>query len=68
MTKHFLLSKTIWGGVISLLSFIVVFLISKTVQDKYFAITGILSSLLTIYGRITAKHKITFRRVRKNAR
>jgi len=61
MEKHWLKSKTIWGSLISLVSFIILFTVSKTAQDKYFAISGAISSLVSIYGRITAKHKLVFR-------
>jgi len=63
MYKHWLQSKTIWGSLISLISFVIVLCISKTAQDRYFAISGILSSIFSIYGRITAKHRITFKKV-----
>ena len=60
-SKPFYKSKTIWGALISLISFIVVFFVSHNVQDKYFAINGALSSIFTIYGRVKAEHKIHFK-------
>ena len=59
MTKHWAKSKAVWGSIISLVSFIIVFFVSKTASDKYFAVSGALSSLLSLYGRITAKHTLT---------
>jgi len=60
--KHALKSKGIWGGLIGALSSIILFFVSKTAQDKYFALTTFFSSVLAIYGRWTAKHKLYFRR------
>jgi len=57
-SKPFYQSKTVWGGVISLISFVFVFFTAHNVQDKYFAVNGALSSLLAIYGRFKAEHKI----------
>lgn len=57
-TKHFLKSKTIWGSLISLISFIILFFVSKTAQDKYFAISGAIGSIGAIYGRLVAKERL----------
>ncbi len=57
-SKHFLKSKTIWGSLISLISFIFLFFISKTAQDRYFAITGAIGAIGSIYGRLVAKEKL----------
>lgn len=57
-SKHFIQSKTIWASVISLISFIIVFFTSKTAQDKYFAISGALGAIGSIYGRLVAKERL----------
>ena len=56
--KHLLKSKTIWGSLISLLSFIIVFITVHDADGKYFAISGAISSAVSIYGRIKAKETL----------
>jgi len=58
--KHFIQSKTIQASIISLISSLVLYGTSHSANDKYFAITTALSSLLAIYGRLTAKHKLYY--------
>ncbi len=61
--KHALKSKTVWGSIISLGAYIIMFLTSKNPNDKYFALTGLLTlggSTLSIIGRVTAKDAIYF--------
>jgi len=61
-SKHFLKSKTIWASLVSLISFILLFFLSKNASDKYFAISGAIGSLGSIYGRIVAKEKLHVRK------
>ncbi len=61
-SKHFLKSKTIWASLVSLISFILLFFVSKTAQDKYFALTGAIGAIGSIYGRFVAKEKLHVRR------
>lgn len=63
-SKHFLKSKTIWASIVSLISFILLFFMSKNVSDKYFALTGAIGAVGSIYGRIVAKDKLHVRRKR----
>lgn len=61
-SKHFLKSKTIWASIVSLVSFIILFFMSKTMEDKYFALTGAIGAVGSIYGRFVAKEKLHVRR------
>ena len=66
MEKHLLKSKTIWGSLISLLSFIIVFFTVHDADGKYFAVSGALSSIVSIYGRLKAKEKLYVKKKKSN--
>ncbi len=57
--KPFWLSKTIWGAVSSTLALVILLVVSHRIEDRYFALMGIFSNIGVIWGRITAKHKLT---------
>ena len=58
--KHVIQSKTVQASIISLISSLILYGTSHSVNDKYFAITTALSSLFAIYGRLTAEHKLYY--------
>ena len=60
--KHVLKSKTVWGGLITIITAVVLFATAKSSSDKYFALNLLFSGVLTIYGRLKAEHKLYFRR------
>jgi hypothetical protein len=59
MEKSFVKSKTIWGAVISAVSFVVMGIAGRhNPETLATATTGFLSSLLAVYGRIKARHTL----------
>jgi len=64
-SKHVLQSKTIWGGIVAILSSVLILLLSHTnAIDKYFLVSNIFGGVLAIYGRIKAKHRLRFKNER----
>ena len=64
--KHIIKSKTIWGSIFSLLSFIILFFTNHDPHSRYFALSGIWTSILAIIGRLEAKERVYVKR-KKNA-